>query len=340
MRMFCSDVEDKAWFHDREFWRQYLSMLVAQRFNRFNLAFGIGYDFTREIQDAYLHFSYPFLLQVPGYDVRATGLGDAERQRNLETLRFVSDEAAARGLRFQLGLWTHAYEWTDSPQANHRIEGLTPRTHGAYCRDALSILLKECPSISGMTFRIHGESGVAEGSYDFWSTVFDGVVRAGRPLEIDLHAKGMDQRLIEIARATALPVTVSPKFWADTWACRITRRGSPHRAAPRAHEAFANNSGRAASALRYGDLLAGDQRYGIIHRIRLWPCCGGIRSRRPMGAIELLREPTEIMEPLSFKGKKGRQAAARPRRTVAGHATTTSTYTTGCGSTAVPAGRA
>ncbi len=46
MRCFTSAVEDKAWLHDRDFWRRYLAMLVSQRFNRFNLSFGLGrYEF-------------------------------------------------------------------------------------------------------------------------------------------------------------------------------------------------------------------------------------------------------------------------------------------------------
>src|SRR5262245_30847077 len=49
MRMFCSDIEDKSWFNDREFWKQYLTMLVTHRFNRFQLALGLGYDFAREM---------------------------------------------------------------------------------------------------------------------------------------------------------------------------------------------------------------------------------------------------------------------------------------------------
>ena len=53
------------------------------------------------------------------------------------------------------------------------------------------------PPISGVTFRVHGESGVEEGSYDFWKTVFDGVATCGRPVEIDMHAKGMDQTMNE-----------------------------------------------------------------------------------------------------------------------------------------------
>ena len=103
-RCFVSDVEDKSWYNDRSMWPRYLSMLAAQRFNRFNLTLGIGYDFPRDITDCYFHFAYPFLLSLPGDNVRAVGLPDAERDRNLEMLRFISDETAARGLQFQLGL--------------------------------------------------------------------------------------------------------------------------------------------------------------------------------------------------------------------------------------------
>jgi hypothetical protein len=46
---------------------------------------------------------------VPGYDVRATNLPDAERDRNFETLRFIAEQTVARGLDFQLGIWMHGY---------------------------------------------------------------------------------------------------------------------------------------------------------------------------------------------------------------------------------------
>ncbi|HEX4794359.1 MAG TPA: hypothetical protein VH370_11235, partial [Humisphaera sp.] len=61
-RLFTSDVEDKPWYNDREMWPQYLTLLASQRFNRFSLAFGIGYDFIRQVTDAYFLFAYPFLL--------------------------------------------------------------------------------------------------------------------------------------------------------------------------------------------------------------------------------------------------------------------------------------
>ncbi len=315
MRCFSSDVEDKAWYGNRDFWKRYLSLLAAQRFNRFNLAFGLGYDAPNRLTDTYLYFAYPFLLSVPGYNVRATRLPDAERDRNLEMLRFISDESAARGLHFQLGLWTHAYEWTNSPKANHNIEGLTAQTHAAYSREALALLLKECPSIGGVTFRIHGESGVPEGSYDFWRAVFDGCRQCGRPIEIDMHAKGMDQQTIDIALGTGLPVSISPKFWAE-------HLGLPyHQAAIRPNElpkrakgsgAFAQSEG-ARSFLRYGygDLLKSDRRYHVMHRI--WPGTQKLLLwGDPVFAAAYGRElhfggtsGTELFDPLSFKGREG-----------------------------------
>ena len=51
-------------------WPKYLDLLASQRFNRFHLAFGIGYDFIRQVTDAYFLFPYPFFMSVPGYNVR------------------------------------------------------------------------------------------------------------------------------------------------------------------------------------------------------------------------------------------------------------------------------
>ncbi len=315
MRLFVSDVEDKPWFNDRDFWRRYLTLLAAQRFNRVNLALGLGYDTPEGLTDTYFYFAYPFLVSVPGYPVRATNLPDPERDHNLEMLRFISDEAAARGLDFQLGLWTHAYRWINSPQANHVIEGLTPATQAPYCRDALAQVLRACPGITGVTFRIHGESGVPEGSYGLWRTVFDGCVRSGRTVGLDLHAKGMDQPTLDAALDTGLPLTISPKFWAE-------HLGLPyHQAAIRPTELPRDGRDRgpfwqsegARNFLRYGygDLLREDRRYAIVHRI--WPGTQRVLLwGDPVFAAGYARAMSfcgtdggELMEPLSFKGRKG-----------------------------------
>jgi hypothetical protein len=322
MRQFTSEPLDKPWFYDRDMWPRYLTMLATHRFNRLHLAFGLGYDFLQHVADSYLLFAYPFLVSVPGYGVRATNVPDAERDRNLDTLRFISEETVARGLEFQLGLWMHGYQLLDSPAARYRIEGLTAETHAAYCRDALTAVLRACPAISAVALRIHGESGVAEGSYDFWNTVFDGITRCGRTVEIDLHAKGIDATMIGGALATGMPVNVSPKFWAE-------HLGMPyHQAAIRELEMPV--SGRTGAGLmtlsegarsftRYGyaDLLRDDRRYTVRHRVfsgtqRLlaWgdPAAAAAYAR----AFQFCGSTgADLMEPLTCRGRRGTGVGTR-----------------------------
>ncbi|MGA3186882.1 MAG: hypothetical protein ABSF22_07200, partial [Bryobacteraceae bacterium] len=117
-------------------------------------------------------------------------------------------------------------------------------------------------------------SGIPEGSYDFWKTLFEGITGCGRTVEIDMHAKGMDDKMIETAIATGMPVVISPKYWAE-------HMGMPyHQAAIRElemppegaadHGVFAlSNGSRKFLRYGYGDLLVEGRKYGILHRI--WP---------------------------------------------------------------------
>jgi hypothetical protein len=323
-RLFTSAAEDKPWFDDREMWPHYLTMLAENHFNRFNLSFGIGYDFLHQVADAYFLFAYPFFFSVPGYNVRAVNLPDAERDRNLETLCFISEETVRHGLQFQLGLWMHGYQWQDSPNPNYTIEGLNAGNHGPYCRDALTALLRACPAISGVTLRIHGESGVAEGSYAFWGAVFDGVRRCGRKVRIDLHAKGIDQQMIDLALSTGMPVAVSPKFSAEHMAMPYHQADIREEEVPKTGH---GNTGLMAlsagsrSFTRYGyaDLLREDRRFDIVwrvwpgtQRLLLWadPVFAGAYAR----AFQFCGSSgVEIMEPLSFKGRRGSGLAASGR---------------------------
>jgi hypothetical protein len=320
-RLFCSDVEDLPWFHDEGFWDRYLTMLVTQRFNRFSLTLGLGYNYHRGVTDAYMYFAYPFLLAVPAYDVRVPQLSDDERDRNLAMLRHISDGCAARGLDLQLGLWTHAYEWLDSPDARHTIEGLTPERHAPYCRDAVQGLLEACPSIGGVTFRTHGESGVPERSWDFWRTVFAGVAACGRPVGIDLHAKGLEDRTLEDALDTGLPVTVSPKFWAEHMGLpyhqaairereRLVREDPSGRSEWHRYMAVSEGS-RPFTRYGYGDFLREDRPYSIVHR--LWAgtqrllVWGDPATASGYGRAAALAgsQGLEWCEPLTFKGREG-----------------------------------
>lgn len=316
-RLFTSDVEDKPWFNDREMWPHYLTMLAKHRFNRFNLAFGIGYDFIRQVTDSYLLFSYPFLLKVPGYEVRATSLSDSERESNLAMLRFIAKETVERGIEFFIGLWMHGYEWIDSPNANHVIEGITKENHGPYCRDALRLLLQKVPEISGVTLRIHGESGVTEGSYEFWQQVFEGASTCGRKVVIDMHTKGMDETMENLALATGMPVQMSPKYWGEHMGMpyhqsdiRVMEQPLPDAEKKTGLMKFSTGT-RSFLRYGYGDLLREDRRWSVVHRI--WPGSQRILIwGDPVWAAAYSRsfsfcgsDGVEIMEMLSFKGRRG-----------------------------------
>ncbi len=315
-RSFVSEVEDKAWFNDGAMWQEYLSMLASNRFNRFSLTLGLGYNAPRNITESYFYFTYPFLLAVPGYDVRTGGLPDAERDHNLEMLRFISEETVARGLQFQLGLWTHGYDWPESPAPNYPIVGLTPKTHAPYCRDALTALLKECPAISGLTLRVHGESGVPDGSFSFWETLFEAIRDCDRRIELDMHSKSVPRETIRLALATGKPVNLSPKYWGEHMglpyhqaAIRDLEMAAPGEVKP---EPDSVSSGtRKFTRYGYADLLAEDRQFGVLHRI--WP---GTRRTLlwadPAHAAGYGRlasfcgsRGVELFEPLAFKGRRG-----------------------------------
>ena len=307
-RAFQSVVEDKAWFNDKAFWTEYLSMLAAERFNRFNLCFGLHYNSTPGgSPEVYLFFAYPFLVSPAGYAVSAKGLPDAERDANLAMLKFIGQECARRGLQFQLGLWSHAYNY--GAGANYPILGLNAENHAPYCRDALEMILKAVPEITGVTFRVHGESGIATGRYAFWQTLFEAFPKVGRKLEIDMHGKECYQQHIDLAVATGMRAVVSPKYVSE-------HMGLPY------HEASLRESERSrqpdrtilngqASRYGYANFFKEKRNWGVLHRI--WPgtqrlllwgdpvyAAGFGRAASFCGG-----DGVEWCEPLSFKGREG-----------------------------------
>lgn len=317
-RFFSSEAEDKPWFYDEQMWQDYFTMLVTHRYTRFSLGFGLGYNYpyyNRLITDVYFYFAYPFLVAPAGHDVQVVGLADSERQRNLTMLRFIAREAAKRGLEFQLAVWTHGYDFDDVPNANYQIRGISKQNHAAYCRDAVKELVQAVPDLTGLTVRVHVEGGVPEGSYDFWETVLSGLKGLDRPFSLDIHAKGTDQRMIDIGIATGLPVTVSPKFMAEHSGlpyhqASVRRREMPSDA--KVGQIFTLSEGsRRFLRYGYGDLFAQPRNYEVL--IRLWPgtqrvllsadpalAAGYGRSAAFCGASGI-----EFFEPMSMKGRMG-----------------------------------
>lgn len=330
LRTLTSDVQDLSWFHDRDFWDEYLTHLATHRINRFHLALGMQYNYSHDpdAQDNYLAFAYPFLVAPDGFDVRPEGVSDSERQRNLASLQYIGEAAHRRGIHFQLGLWNHAYTYQESPRERYPIRGLTtPQQHAGYCRAALRELLTQVPTIDGLTVRVHYEGGVHEPSHEFWEVVLQGIREAGRPVELDMHSKGVDQNIIESARKTQSPFIISAKYWAE-------HLGLPyHQAAVREMEnarperlglSGVTRGARRFTRYGYGDFLREDRDFGFLFRI--WPgtqrvllwgdpaqVAGIARATASVGGLGV-----ELCEPLSFLGRKttgsygGRQPYASP----------------------------
>lgn len=314
-RLFSSEIEDKPWFYDKTFWREYLTELAAHRFNRFNLALGMAIDHGHDpnLKDNYFCFAYPFFVDVSGYDVHVRRLPDEERRRNLEMLQFIGSECSRRGIHFQLGLWIHDYLMGDCPDQNYVVEGVSAGNHAPYCRDALAVLLQSCPDIGGVTLRVHYECGIPEPAHEFWQVVFEKIPHIGRPVEIDLHAKGLYDEMMQVALDTGMPVMITAKYHAEHTALPY------HQAAIREMERVigGSTSGRSRTTgdrryTRYGyaDFLKKDRPYKFMFRI--WPgsqrlllwgdpaLAAGYGRCGTFGGSEGI----EVMEPLTFKGRK------------------------------------
>jgi hypothetical protein len=316
-RLFVNEKTDKLWFYDKTFWREYLTELASQRFNRIHLALGMGYDngHDPDIKDFYFCFAYPFLVSVPGYKVTVQDLTDEERDKNLQMLRFIGKEANRRGLEFQIGLWTHTYEPEESPNIRYKIKGLQEENHAIYCRDALKTLLQSCPEIDGVTIRVHYESGIPEPAHLFWEVVFQGVATCGRKINLDLHPKGIDDELLQVAEENGVPFSISPKFWAEHMGlpyhqAAIRETELPIEPTPEAGKMIVTTTSRRFTRYGYADFYKEDRNYDLFFRI--WPgtqrvllwgdpeiAAGYGRSGSFLGA-----KGVEIMEPLSFKSRK------------------------------------
>jgi len=317
-KCFESNIEDLEWYHDRNMWRKYLSMLVTQRFNRITLTFGMQYNYpygNEFIKDVYLYLAYPFLVSPKGYNIYAEGLPIDEKEKNLQTLKFISSEAVKRGLDFQLALWTQKYDFDKVPNANYQIKKVPKKNYAEYCRDSLSTILKECPDISGLTLRAHVECGIPEGNYKFWKTYFEAIANSDRIIEIDLHAKGIDNKLINLALMATPKVNISPKYISEHMGlpyhqASIRKQEMPPKLKVDSKWTYSEGS-RKFLRYSYGDLLREDRKYGILfriwpgtQRILLWgdPILAGAYGRLSTfcGSLGI-----ELCEPLSFKGRMG-----------------------------------
>ena len=158
---------------------------------------------------------------------------------------------------------------------------------------------------------------MAEGSYEFWKTVFEGVVRCGRRVEIDMHAKGMDQTMIDVGRGHGPAGQHLAEVLGRAHGPALSSGRHPAVELPRQDRRI---KGFFSQQLRLAELPAlwlwrpaapRTGRYGVLHR--MWP---GTQRLLLWGDPALAAaygrassfcgsSGVELFEPLSFKGRKG-----------------------------------
>jgi hypothetical protein len=320
MRSFSSVHEDLPWFTSREFWTEYLDWMAQSRFSRFHLALGMQYNYGADrhgASDNYLCFAYPFLLDVPGWDVRAEGVDRVERARNLDMLKFIAAETKRRGMEFQLGLWNHAYDYGRDSDHWYPIVGLTPETHAAYSAAAIGELVREVPEIDGFSFRVHYEGGIPDTDHElFWEPVFEALSQSGQEFQVDMHAKGVDDALLDAATKPGLHPVLGAKYWAEHQGLPYhqaqIRRNEEARPVPPGHETTAiTEFARRFTRYGYADFLGTDRRADLLFRV--WPgtqkllLWGDPEHAAGYGRLSTFAGSlgVDLCEPLFFKGRKG-----------------------------------
>ena len=206
MQLFlCNRALEEEWFYRERFWEEYLTQLARDRFNNLTLTFGH--------QTSYLSPPYPFLLEMPEFpQVRPIGFTQEARRQNLETLKKTSEMARARGLHFTFAVWSqHAYRY-----GTPMVEGLREDNLSDFNALGLRKVLEACPAIDGVQFRMNVESGVPEDRQtEFYEKQFRAIAECGRPIRLDLRAKGLANQTIQRARELVPSTVVSTKHWCE-----------------------------------------------------------------------------------------------------------------------------
>jgi hypothetical protein len=211
IRIFIHNEDlDRPWYYSHAYWDDFFSMLAHDRFNRFNLVFAHQTD--------YLAPPYPFWVDVAEFpSIRARNLTAAQRQKNLETLRFISQDAVDHGIDFTLGIWEHNIQSYRKPPMLPMTEGLTAQNIGPYSYAALKKVLQLCPAISSVQMRTNNESGIPnDQQLDFYRNyVFRAIRDAGRPVILDLRGWIVAGGMVKAAAEVGIPVRLSTKYWAE-----------------------------------------------------------------------------------------------------------------------------
>lgn len=278
---------ERDWYYSKEYWQEYFTLLATSRWNAFNLVFSH--------QTPYLSPLYAFHVQVerhPG--VKARGLTDEQREKNLKMLQYISSLAKARGISFTLGIWQQI-AWEGKHQGRRQesmVTGLSRENMHSYTYHALLKLLKACPDIDTVQLRINHESGIDyDEQTEFYKTsVFKAIKDCGRPILLENRNVGLLRETIQASLDMDIPTRVSHKYWGE-------------------HMILPYHPTRIMWTYSYGDWLKYPQKYQNLyhvwslgsHRLFVW---GDPEYVQRFAPTTLFQNATgfEICAPLSQKG--------------------------------------
>lgn len=250
---------DDQWFKSEEFWRYLLARMARARFNRFCLI--LGFD------TAYMSPPYPFFIGSANYpDVQVRGLSKEGRGENLSALRRLGALCHYYGMKFVLAAWQQR-PWTTAQE--QLVLNLPQDVRGLadYCHEGIKNLIAAVPEIDIVQFRVNHESGVGDqvSAEDFWNRCADAVADAaaetGRPLVLDLRAKGLTESMIAHAFSRGLPVEVPTKFWCEHAALPY------HLSVMRSEELARLDNFNHSRRYSFADMLRKPRFYDVIYRL-------------------------------------------------------------------------
>lgn len=256
----------RAWLesrlYDERHWQRYFDLMAASRLNTFTVIF--GYE-----NGGFLAPAYPYFFDVPGFpQVRMVGLSTSDQQRNAQAFRRMIEIAHQRGIRVIAAPWDHIYrggvQGGGIPGASELagretpglVSGVTTENVAAYNKAAIRAFVEQFPSLDGLQFRMHAESGLKPAEMaGFWHEVFTSLKAVRPDLPIDLRAKELPDSIIADALSTGLKARVTTKYWME-------QMGLPF------HPTHVNRQNMHDRRHGYADLLQFPQRYTV--QWRLW----------------------------------------------------------------------
>ena len=308
------------WYNDREMWPRVPHDAGHAALQPLQPGAGHRLRLPARVTDAYFLFAYPFFLLA----CRATTCacreparrGARPQSRNAEV-----HQRADRGPRD--GVPTGPLDarlpvdQQPPPQLHHRRPD-APRTTRPYCRDALRAAAEGVPRDQRRDLPRPRRKRRRRGQLSFWKTVFDGVAHAAARSRSTCTPRAWTRGMIDTcALGTGhAGQGVAEVSGPSTWACRTTRRTSASWSVPQpGHDAtglMALSAG-SRSFLRYGygDLLREDRNWRAAPHLAGHAAAAALGRSGDRGGATRARSTSaaasgvEIMEPLSFKGRRG-----------------------------------